>query len=204
MTKSRLKSLDRQWGLALNEHEIELTELEFTVLRLMAAFNRWNEAACLAVGGEQLTASELNLLHIIGMQERPKSAATVSNLLNRDDQANIQYGLRKLRKLELITDVPGRSRKSNDYDVTPKGRTLINNFANLAREIVYPATATIDSAVERFVVSSDTLRILTGIFDESARLALTYPRRPAAEETQSPTTDPKATPATKKKRSPRA
>mgnify|MGYP005864796919 CR=1 FL=1 len=163
--------------MALNEHEIELTELEFAVLRLSAAFNRWNESACLAVGGEQLTASEINLLHIIGMQGRPKSAATVSSLLNRDDQANIQYGLRKLRKLGLIKDVPGRSRKSFDYDVTPEGRKFVEDFAELAREIVYSATATIDQAVDRFVISADILRILTGIFDESARIAQTYPVR---------------------------
>lgn len=188
----RFQKLDRRWSMALNEHEIELTELELSVLRLSAAFNRWNEAACFAVGGEQLTASEVNLLHIIGMQGRPKNATTVASLLNRDDQANIQYGLRKLRKLDLITVVPGRNRKSFDYDVTPKGRELVGNFSELAREIVYSATASIDQAVDRFVISADILRILTGIFDESARVAQTYCAWPSGgdENTDAPMGEP--------------
>lgn len=186
----RFRNLDRRWSLAHNEHEIELTELELAVLRLTAAFNRWNEAASFAAGGASLTASEVNLLHIIGMQDRPKNATTIASLLNRDDQANIQYGLRKLRKLDLIAPVPGRNRKSFDYGLTEHGRKLVADFSHLARDIVYSATSSIDQAIDRFVISADTLRILTGIFDESARVAQTYSGWPSTADDDAPKSAP--------------
>lgn len=173
--KDRFPKLNRKWHLAQNQHEIELSEFEYAALRFMAAFNRWNETAALAASGEALTATELSLLHVIRMQDRPKSSAMVANLLNRDDHSNIQYGLRKLRKLDLITARKDPKRKGFEYEVTARGQRLTDDHGELAREIIYPATRSIDGSSEKLVAASDLLRMLTGVFDEGARLAATFP-----------------------------
>ena len=170
----RFPKLNREWSGAKNEQEIEFSEVGLAILRISAAFGRWNEASCVAVGGPNLTAPEINCLHVIAMQSRAKTAATVANLLNRDDQANIQYGLRKMRALGLIQVRPGGNKKNYEYEVTEQGKRLTDDLSDIAREIVYRATGAIDDATNRFVSTSDLLRILTGIWDESARVAATF------------------------------
>ena len=41
--KKRSKKILRKWHLAMNEEENSIVELEWALLRLMTAFNRFNE-----------------------------------------------------------------------------------------------------------------------------------------------------------------
>ncbi len=178
MDKRRIPTLNRRWHLAQDEHEMELSDFEYAALRFAAAFNRWNETAARTVSGLQLTATELNLLHVVRMQDRPKGAALIAMLLNRDDHSNIQYALRKLRSLELIHTCAGTSRKGFDYAVTPKGRRLTDDHSHVARDIVYPATRAIEAVDERLVHAAQLLGLMTGIFDEAARVVATFDATP--------------------------
>jgi predicted MarR family transcription regulator len=175
-----LAPLNRRWHLAHDSHEIEVTEFKYAAMRMNAAFQRWNEAAMLAAGGEPLTFTEANMLHVIRMQERPKGISVIANLLNRDDISNLQYGLRKLRSLGLIRPTGTAHRKNFEYEVTAKGRALTDRFAEIAAELVYSPTRAISNIEEKVIASADLLRLMTGILDEAARVAGTFTGTEAA------------------------
>ena len=92
----------RNWHLANDETEFKVTELEFAMMRVLEAFSRWVAAADEMVGLSELKHGEHVILHVIRMQNRPKSGATIARLLNRDDLPNIQYSLRKLENAGFI------------------------------------------------------------------------------------------------------
>jgi predicted MarR family transcription regulator len=169
-----LAPLNRRWHLARDPHEIELTEFEYAAIRFYAAFQRWNEAAVQAAGGGPLTFTEASMLHVIRMQERPKSISLIANLLNRDDLSNLQYGLRKLRSLDLIRTTGAASRKDYAYEVTARGRSLTDRIAAIATELVFSSTRSLANVEPKLVASADLLRLMTGIFDEAARIAGTF------------------------------
>jgi predicted MarR family transcription regulator len=169
-----LAPLNRRWHLARDTHEIELTEFEYAAIRFYAAFQRWNEAAVCAAGSAALTFTEASMLHVIRMQERPKSISLIANLLNRDDIPNLQYGLRKLRTLELIRTTGAANRKNYAYEVTPRGRALTDRIAEIATELVFSSTRALADVEPKLVASADLLRLMTGIFDEAARIAGTF------------------------------
>jgi predicted MarR family transcription regulator len=127
-----------------------------------------------AAGDQQLTFTEVNMLHVIRMQERPKSISVIANLLNRDDTPNLQYGLRKLRSLGLIRPTGTAHRKSFAYEVTPKGRAVTNRFAEIAEELVYSTTRTVSDIEQKLIAAADLLRLMTGILDEAARVSGTF------------------------------
>jgi len=177
-----LAPLNRRWHLAHDTHEIEVTEFKYAAMRMNAAFQRWNEAAMLAAGGEPLTFTEANMLHVIRMQERPKGISVIANMLNRDDISNLQYGLRKLRSLGLIRPTGTAHRKNFEYEVTAKGRALTDRFAEIAAELVYAPTRAISNIEEKVIASADLLRLMTGILDEAARVAGTFTAVQAARK----------------------
>jgi predicted MarR family transcription regulator len=90
------RELDYRWHLAKSDVEVSTTELEFALMRTFEGFGRW-QSECLA-GVVDLAASgpENALLHIIRMNERPKTIKDLARMTNRDDVPNIQYSLRKL------------------------------------------------------------------------------------------------------------
>jgi predicted MarR family transcription regulator len=154
-----------------------VTEFKYAAMRMHAAFQRWNEAAMRAAG-ESLTFTEVNMLHVIRMQERPKSISVIANLVNRDDIANLQYGLRKLRSHGLIRPTGTAHRKNFEYEVTPKGRQLTDRFSEIAAELVYSTTRTVADIDKKLVAAADLLRLVTGILDEAARVAGTFSPAP--------------------------
>lgn len=123
--------LDRHWHLSETDDEIALTELEIALFRTHAAFDAWQQVSQVASADMPLNATDTIVLNIIRMKERPKVAAEVTRLLNRDDISNIQYSLRKLEKLDLIRLAsPGR-RKGKAYEVTELGKKATDMHAAL-------------------------------------------------------------------------
>jgi predicted MarR family transcription regulator len=67
------RGLDKHWHLATDDFEVGLTELEFSILRVSAAFERW-QADCLGCcHGQPFSGTDTALLHVIRMHDRPKS-----------------------------------------------------------------------------------------------------------------------------------
>ncbi len=159
----------RNWHLAKDQTELNVTELEFAFMRVLEAFSRWVAAADQVVGLSELKHSEHIILHVIRMQNRPKSGATIARLLNRDDLPNIQYNLRKLETLGLIAKHKETSGKVLTYSVTPAGERMTNEYSQLRSKLLINNVKTLNDFDHRVEDATQLLSILTGIYEESAR-----------------------------------
>lgn len=166
----------RNWHLANDETEFRVTELEFGLMRVSEAFARWVAAADEMVGLSELKHAEHVILHVIRMQNRPKSGATIARLLNRDDLPNIQYSLRKLESSGLIQKNKDSGSKTFTYAITALGEELTNEYSRLRSEILIRKFRSLTNFEERVEDATELLSIITGIYEESARTSVTLNR----------------------------
>ncbi|MEQ8166008.1 MAG: winged helix DNA-binding protein [Alphaproteobacteria bacterium] len=166
--------LNRFWHLSQSPREMALTELEYAGMRMLEAFGRWTSQGLASGGGVDITYAEATILHIVRMQDRPKSLTTIARLLNRDDTPNIQYGLRKLSKAGMIAKTRDPARKTFLYSATELGVRVTDAYAEIRREVLVPLTDAIESAEERMQGAADFLQIMTGLYDAAGRVAATY------------------------------
>ncbi len=173
MRSKKLKSF-RKWHLAKTKTDNTIVELEWALLRFMTAFNRYNENIVKSISGHALSASEVNLLHVIRMHDTPKTANILASLLNRDDYSNIQYGLRKLRDLKLIRLHSKSGAKQYSYEMTAKGTKITDKFVAFREEHISEPIETLQDWEEKFEATTQIARMLTGVYEEAAREALAY------------------------------
>lgn len=164
----------RGWHLANTPHEGLTTEFEWGVMRFAEAFERWVVQLGAITGMSEISFSEIVILHVIGMQDRPKSAAAIARQLNRDDIPNIQYGIRKLVKNGFCRSIAEKTGKVQEYELTPAGRKAGDHYARLREEILTSQTMGIDRIDERLRDAVSLVSLLTGIYDEAARISATY------------------------------
>lgn len=169
------QALDYHWHLAQTGAEVAVTELEFALMRAFEGFGRW-QSECLA-GVCKLAASgpENALLHVIRMHERPKSIKELARLTNRDDVPNIQYSLRKLIGGGLVVR-KGAGRTGVNYEVTPEGRKVTDDYGVLRRRLLLAELDNLPGFATRLAETARVLNVLTGIYEEAARVAATHRR----------------------------
>jgi predicted MarR family transcription regulator len=115
------------------------------------------------------------MLHIIRMNDRPKSVKDLARLTNRDDVPNIQYSLRKLIAAGLVRR-QGAGRAGVTYEVTEAGRAVTDDYAALRRRLLIAAIAAVPGFEARLAEATRTLNLLSGIYEEVARVAATHRR----------------------------
>lgn len=183
--KRPAEPLDRGWHLARTPLEIDVTEIEYALMRCYEAFGRW-QAECLATVIEfSASGPENALLHIIGMNERPKSIRDLAHMANREDIPNIQYSLRKLLKAKLITRT-GSGRAGVTYDVSALGRRVVERYADIRSTLLIEAVTRVPNLTSRLAESAHTLELMTGIYEQAARAAATHRRRAPLPDTRPP------------------
>lgn len=165
--------LDWHWHLAESLTEVEMTELEFALMRSFEGFGRWQSECLASVCELQATGQENALLHIIRMNDRPKTIKDLARLTNRDDIPNIQYSLRKLIGAGLVLR-KGAGRTGVTYEVTPEGLIVTDNYGALRRRLLMQAVASVPEFTERLAEATRTLNLLSGIYQEISRVAATH------------------------------
>jgi predicted MarR family transcription regulator len=170
-------SLDRTWHLARTPLEIDVTEVEYALMRSFEAFGRW-QAECLAsVSDFSASGPENALLHIIRMNDRPKSMRDLAHMANREDIPNMQYSLRKLIKGGLVAR-SGSGRAGVAYEATEFGRTVTDRYADVRAALLIDAVERVPDLAKRLEDAARTLELMTGIYEQAARTAATHRRRP--------------------------
>ena len=168
--------LDRGWHLARTPLEVDVTELEYALMRSYEAFARW-QAECLATVVEfSATGPENAMLHIIRMNDRPKTIHDLAHMANREDIPNIQYSLRKLIKGGFVKRT-GSGRMGVTYEVTPLGRRVTDRYADIRSVLLIDAVTRVPDLAARLEDAAHTLELMTGIYDQAARSAATHRRR---------------------------
>lgn len=168
-------ALDYHWHLARGDAEVDTTELEFALMRTFEGFGRWQSECLASVCDLAATGPENALLHIIRMNDRPKSIKDLARLTNRDDVPNIQYSLRKLIGAGLVTR-KGSGRSGVTYEVTGEGRRVTDDYGALRRRLLMAAIGNLPGFAERLAEATRTLNLLSGIYEEIARVAATHRR----------------------------
>ena len=167
--------IDYHWHLSQAPAEIETTELEFALMRAFEGFGRWQSECLASVCDLAATGPENAMLHIIRMNDRPKTLKDLARLPNRDDVPNIQYSLRKLIGAGLVLR-KGAGRSGVTYEVTEEGRRVTDDYGALRRSLLIAAVETVPGFAARLAEASRTLNLLSGIYEEISRVAATHRR----------------------------
>ncbi|MDT8319115.1 MAG: winged helix DNA-binding protein [Xanthomonadales bacterium] len=166
--------LDKKWHLARDDYEVGLTELEFSILRVSAAFDRWRSDCMACCLDASLSGADTSVLHVVRMHDRPKSISEIGRLLNRDDLSNLQYGIRKLVNAGVIEKAGGNdSKKGVTYVVTELGCEVTDSFAEFRRELLISLTQSTSTDTKLGDIAR-ILNLLSGIYDQASCIAATH------------------------------
>lgn len=167
-------ALDKHWHLAEDDYEIDLTELEFSILRVAAAFDRWRSDCMACCVDASFSGADTAVLHVVRMHDRPKSISEIGRLLNRDDQSNLQYGIRKLVNAGVI-EKSGKSdsKKGVTYVATKLGCEITDRFAEFRRELLISLTGSMSTEI-RLAEVAKTLNLMSGIYDQASCIAASH------------------------------
>jgi len=167
-------SIDKTWHLANSEDEIKITEFELQLWRVYYGFLRWQEECEKVANGDQLSCDELAILHIIRMKDRPKSIYDIGRLLNRDDHFTINYNLRKLLEMGLISKQSSPSNKKQQvYLITEKGIKNTDAYTKTRGTVLIKEFS---EALKRTNIEGVTQGLITlkNVYDEALRLVSSY------------------------------
>jgi predicted MarR family transcription regulator len=170
----RHEELNTSWYLSRNERETAITEFEFSLMRIAAAYDRWI-AECLAtVAREPLGSTCAEVLHLTCLKDRPKTPAEIARLLNRDDVPNVVYSIRKLEQAGLVERAPSKKRKGAAYRATRRGRRVALDYAALRAEVLMPHVPRLEAGNEQLAGAKDLMDLIRGIYDQAALLLATH------------------------------
>ena len=162
------------WPLGKDPHDVSTTEFEWAVMRFFSAFERSCLQLSITGGSSDLSFQELVLLHVVGMQHHAQTSHSIARQLNRDDIQNLQYALRKLEKRGLIGKSLGDRNKTAHYSVTSKGRECVELYAKIRSQLLTGRTELVSEIDRKLQEATQLLSVLTGIYDDVARVAATY------------------------------
>lgn len=168
------EELNTSWHLSRDELETGITELEFSLMRVRAAFERWTSECLGMVAKESLGSAGAEVLHVTALKNRPKTPSEIARLLNRDDVPNVLYSIRKLEQAGLIERVKAEGRKSAVYRVTVKGRRCVTAYAELRARVLMPRVPRLEAWDAKLAGAKDFLDLMRGIYDQAALVLATH------------------------------
>ncbi|HIE86168.1 MAG TPA: transcriptional regulator [Gammaproteobacteria bacterium] len=166
--------LHRKWRLGGDEHSITTTEFEWAIMRFYSAFERSCQQLASVAGNTNRSFQELVILHVVAMQHHPQTSTSLARQLNRDDIANVQYILRKLLNEGLLVKKKEPRGKTYTYDITKSGSVMVERYAEMRALLLLEKTKFIDNIDTKLHAVNDLLSLLTGIYDDTARISATY------------------------------
>jgi predicted MarR family transcription regulator len=111
-----------------------LSEMEFALVILSNAFQRWITRCTSAAGGEGLSAIEVQILHAVNHRERDKSQSELCMMFNIEDTHVVAYALKKLEALGLVES--GRRGKEKTARITRDGADLCLRYRDLREKLL--------------------------------------------------------------------
>lgn len=168
------RGLDKHWHLATDDLEVGLTELEFSIFRISAAFERWQSDCLGCCHGQSFSGTDTALLHVIRMHDRPKGISELARLLKRDDLSNLQYSVRKLLKAGLIEKSRhAGSKKDVTYQVSAQGREITDRYALFRKELLISMTRAAAGSLD-FESLARSLTMMAALYDQASCVAATH------------------------------
>ncbi len=146
-----------------------LSELEFGLILLGHAFNRWIVRCAAAAGVPDLSALEVLVLHTVNHRGRAKRLADICLVLNIEDTHLVTYAVKKLQQHGLVAS--GRHGKEKSVAITAKGEALTRRYREIREALLVKPV--LGAGVDQRNLSelAGTMRALSGHYDQAARSA---------------------------------
>jgi predicted MarR family transcription regulator len=170
----RREELNTSWYLSRNERETAMTEFEFSLMRIGAAYDRWIGECLATVARKPLGSTCAEVLHLTCLKNRPKTPTEIARLLNRDDVPNVIYSIRKLENAGLIERAPSKQRKGATYRVTARGRKVALDYASLRAEVLLLHVPPLEAGNEHLGRAKELMDLMRGIYDQAALVLATH------------------------------
>ncbi|WP_459614159.1 winged helix DNA-binding protein [Bordetella sp. 2513F-2] len=148
----------------------DLSEVEFGLMIASHAFNRWTVRCMAAAGLPDLTATDIMVLHHVYHRQRPKKLADICFTLNVEDTHIVNYALKKLERQGIVRGERGG--KEVFYSVTPEGASYIKRYTEIREQcLIGGLEGGTAGGLEFSRQLAQTLRALSGLYDQAARAA---------------------------------
>ncbi len=147
----------------------EASEVEFGLIVASNAFNRWMVRCMAAAGLPDLTSLDVLVLHHVFHRGRGKKLADICFTLNVEDTHVVNYSLKKLERLGVVKGQ--KVGKEVHYAATAEGEAAIARYREIRRQCLLENLP--DSPVSGDISRKlgNTLRALSGLYDQAARAA---------------------------------
>ncbi|MCA1493802.1 winged helix DNA-binding protein [Sinorhizobium alkalisoli] len=146
-----------------------LSEVEFGIIMLSHAFDRWMVRCMAAAGVADLSPLDVLVLHNINHRNKGKTLADICLVLNIEDTHTVAYALKKLERLSLIES--GRRGKEKLALITAKGREVCERYAAIREELLVKSLLATDVSSETLSTVAARVRALSGHYDQASRSA---------------------------------
>jgi predicted MarR family transcription regulator len=147
----------------------EMSEFEFGLIVAGNAFHRWIAHCMSAAGLKDLTPLDVLVLHHVTHRARDKRLADICFIMNVEDTHLINYSLKKLQNLGVVAS--SKSGKEVTYAATVLGRKYIERYREIRERCLINALNADDSLNRDIGELARLLRVLSGMYDQSARAA---------------------------------
>lgn len=147
----------------------ELSEFEFGMIIASNAFNRWAVRCISAVGVKDMTITDVLVLHHINHRGREKKLADIAFILNIEDTHIVNYSLKKLQGLGLVTTE--KRGKEVLYSTNETGQAVCKRFFEIREQVLVAGLS--GDGTDGFELSEIArfLRIMSGLYEQAARTA---------------------------------
>jgi len=147
----------------------ESSEFEFGMIIAYNSFARWMQRCMAAAGMGELSPLEILVLHNTNHRDREKRLSDICFLLNIEDSHTVNYALRKLLRMELLTSE--KRGKEVFYRTSEKGRDLCERYRKVREECLLEPLSRGGISGEELREIASTLRVLSGHYDQASRAA---------------------------------
>ena len=146
-----------------------LSELEFGLILLGHAFERWMVRCMAAAGVTDLSPLDVLVMHTIAHRGRPKRLADICLVLNIEDTHLVTYSLKKLDGHRLLSS--GRCGNEKTVSLTAKGDRIVQRYRKIREALLVEPVKGAGSDERRLSEIAGLMRALSGHYDQAARAA---------------------------------
>lgn len=147
----------------------ETSEFEYGLIIAYNAFSRWMQKCMNAAGMPELSSLEILVLHNVNHRDREKRLADIGFMLNIEDSHTINYALRKLLKLGLVSSE--KRGKEVFYRTSDAGAELCNLYRKVRKECFLNGLPRTGISGTELAEIASTLRTMSGQYDQASRAA---------------------------------
>jgi predicted MarR family transcription regulator len=147
----------------------QLSEFACGMIVSNNAFSRWVVHCMSAAGLRELTPLDVLVLHHVNHRDRGKKLSEVSFVMNIEDAHLINYSLKKLLALGVVTS--SRNGKEVTYITSELGREYVRRYRQIREDCLVAALKADETLNRQIGDLAVLLRVMSGVYDQAARAA---------------------------------